>query len=102
MKPNHVFIIIIIIVVIGYIHQYIHKKISTRDDINIEDPYKHDIYKQATVDFTTIVFLYLIYNRDDLNFGTFIVHMMVASFGFFVFYHIIQPYIVSLSNIKKN
>jgi hypothetical protein len=101
MKPFNTFIVIMIIVVVGFFHQYIHSKISKRDDINIEDPYKHDIYKQATVDFTTIIFLYLLYNRNEFNLSTFFVHIIVASFGFFIFYHIIQPYIINIKN-KKN
>jgi len=98
MKSYNALIIFIILLIIGYIHQYIHNKISVKDDINIADPYKHDIYKQATVDFTTIIFLYLLYNRKELSLNTFIVHLAVGTFGFFIFYHIIQPYIVHIKN----
>jgi hypothetical protein len=95
MKSYNAIIIITILLIVGYIHQYIHKKISVRDDVNIQDPYKHVIYKQATVDFTTIVFLYLLYNRKEFNIMEFFSHIIIGSFGFFVFYHIIQPYLVN-------
>jgi len=96
METYNVFIIIIILVSINYIHKKIDERYKSNE--NNLDPMKHDIYKQAIVDFTTIIFLYLIYNKNKLDLTDFFYHLIVGSFGFFIFYHIVQPIIINQKN----
>ena len=93
MESLNIITIIVIIVTISYIHKLIHKYISKKDDISL-DPLKHDIYKQITVDITTIIMLYFIYNRNNIDIPDLINHIIVGSFGYFIFYHIVQPFII--------
>jgi len=94
MEIHNIGIIIVIVLIINLIHYLVDKYHPSNETLS---PLKHDIYKQSVVDFTTIIFLYLIYNKNKLSLTDFFYHMVVGSFGFFIFYHIVQPLVA-----KKN
>ena len=94
MNIRNFVVICIIMVIISYLHHLIHRYYKSDNGSNIS-PLKHDILKQSTVDFFTIIFLYLITNKDGLNLSEFIYRILVGSFGYFIFYHILQPYIIN-------
>jgi hypothetical protein len=58
-------------------------------------PFKHDVFKQWTVDFLPLLLFQIIPKEDIPMFDTVMGKMVLSGLGFFMFYHFNQPYIVN-------